>query len=294
MTATETTTFGDRLEQAFAERGRLCVGVDPHASLLDAWGLDDSAAGVREFGLRVVDAVYGRAGILKPQVSFFERHGAAGFAALERVLARARDAGLVVIGDAKRGDIGSTVEAYGEAWLRPGSPLEVDAVTLSPYLGLGSLASTLAYAAERGKGAFVLAATSNPEAAALQQAVLQTSSRAGSTVAAAMLSGVAAFNAAQPEASAKSTGSMGVVIGATLRLEDFGIDRQSPPDGPVVPVLAPGYGAQGARPADTKTIFGALARGVIVSESRSVLGAGPDGIVDAVSRRVEEIGGLDV
>ncbi|QAY74992.1 orotidine-5'-phosphate decarboxylase [Agromyces protaetiae] len=281
--------FGARLEQAFTERGRLCVGIDPHAGLLDQWGLDDSADGVREFGLRVVDAAFGRVGIVKPQISFFERHGAAGYAALERVLARARDAGLIVIGDVKRGDIGSTVEAYGQAWLTPGAPLEVDAITLSPYLGLGSLASTLQYAVDRGKGAFVLAATSNPEAAAVQQAVLQSSSRAGSTVAAAMLSGVAGINAAQPDASAKTFGSAGVVIGATLRLEDFGIDRQSPPDGPVVPVLAPGFGAQGAQPSETRAIFGALSAGVIVSESRSILDAGPDGIADRIARRVDEV-----
>ena len=138
-----TTTFGERLHQAFSESGRLCVGIDPHAALLGRWGLEDSAEGAREFGLRVVGAAAGRAGIVKPQVAFYERHGAAGYVALERVLAEARDAGLLVIADVKRGDIGTSVDAYGEAWLRPGSSLESDAMTISAYQGLGSIESVM-------------------------------------------------------------------------------------------------------------------------------------------------------
>ncbi|OUE09287.1 orotidine 5'-phosphate decarboxylase [Clavibacter michiganensis] len=164
--------FGARLARAFRERGHLCVGIDPHRSLLDAWGLDDDARGLEEFGLRVVEATAGRAGIVKPQVAFFERHGSAGYAALERVLAAARDAGLLVIADAKRGDIGSTVDAYGAAWLAPDSPLRADAVTLTAYTGVGSLDGVRAAADAWGAGVFVLAATSNPEARDLQRAVL--------------------------------------------------------------------------------------------------------------------------
>lgn len=285
----ETASFGDRLGAAFDRFGRLCVGIDPHASLLDSWGLTDDADGVREFGLRVVDAAHGRAGIVKPQISFFERFGSRGFAALERVLAHAASAGLLVIGDVKRGDIGSTVEAYGDAWLSPGSPLEVDAITLSPYLGLGSLASTLERAESLGKGAFVLAATSNPEGAAVQQAVLQSSSREGDTVAAAMVGGVTDWNARRAEGAEARFGSIGVVLGATLDLSRFGIDRDSEQPGPILPVLAPGFGSQGAAVSEIRSTFGALARGVIVSESRSLLEAGPDGITDAIARRVDEV-----
>ncbi len=131
--------FGERVRDALDRFGPLCVGVDPHGALLESWGLDASADGAREFGLRVVDAAAGRVGIVKPQVSFFERYGSAGFAALEEVMATARAAGLLVIADAKRGDIGSTMDAYGEAWLTPGSPLEADAMTANPFLGVRTL-----------------------------------------------------------------------------------------------------------------------------------------------------------
>ncbi|UOE45209.1 orotidine-5'-phosphate decarboxylase [Agromyces larvae] len=279
--------FGGRLATAFAERGRLCVGIDPHADLLDRWGLPDTAEGAREFGLRVVGAVAGRAGIVKPQVAFFERHGAAGYAALERVLAEARDARLVIIADAKRGDIGTSVAAYGEAWLTPGSPLEADAMTISAYQGLGSIEPVRRQAEAAGKGLLVLAATSNPEARPIQGAVLQESSRAGATVAGAIVSGVSAWN--RETAAPSGIGSMGVVIGATVDLVAAGIEAADD-SGPALPVLAPGFGHQGAEPADFRRIFGGLADGVIVSESRSVLAAGPDGIADEILRRLDLVG----
>ncbi|MBT2499896.1 orotidine-5'-phosphate decarboxylase [Agromyces sp. ISL-38] len=284
------TSFGDRLDAIFAIRGRLCVGIDPHASLLAEWGQSDSADGVREFGLRVVEAAANHTGIVKPQVAFFERHGAAGYAALERVIREARAAGLLVIADVKRGDIGSSVEAYGEAWLRPGSPLEADAMTISAYQGLGSIESVLVAAESADKGLFVLAATSNPEAAAIQRAVLQQSSRAGSTVAQAITSGVIAWNEGRADAATRSFGSVGVVLGATNELALAGIDTESEPSRPGLPVLAPGFGYQGAELSDFRRIYGSLGAGVIVSESRSILGAGPDGIADAIARRVDEVG----
>ncbi|KRC62881.1 orotidine 5'-phosphate decarboxylase [Agromyces sp. Root81] len=287
---TDITPFGDRLESVFAAYGRLCVGVDPHVTLLDQWGLPDSADGVREFGLRTVDAAAGRVGIVKPQVAFFERHGAAGYAALERVLAEARDAGLIVIADVKRGDIGTSVEAYGQAWLTPGSTLEADAMTISAYQGLGSIAGVLEAAERVGKGAFVLAATSNPEAAAIQRAVLQQSSRAGSTVAQAVTNGVIAWNHGRADVANRPLGSVGVVLGATVDLRSSGIDLDTDPPKPGLPVLAPGFGHQGAELRDLQAIFGSLAGGVIVSESRSILGAGPDGLAEAITRRVDEVG----
>ncbi|MRG58545.1 orotidine-5'-phosphate decarboxylase [Agromyces sp. CFH 90414] len=285
---TEVVPFGERLAAVFAAYGRLCVGIDPHAGLLDRWGLPDSAEGVREFGLRVVEAAADRAGIVKPQVAFFERHGAAGYLALERVLQEARDADLLVIGDVKRGDIGSTMAAYAEPWLTPGSTLEVDAITASPYLGLGSLEDTMRLAETNGKGVFVLAATSNPEATAIQRSVLQQSSRAGSSIAGAIVSGVAAWNAGRLEVSNSPMGTAGVVVGATVDLAASGIDRDVDPPRPGLAVLAPGFGAQGAEVKDLRTIFGGYSGGVIVSESRSILGAGPDGIAETIVRHVDE------
>ncbi|WP_159604089.1 orotidine-5'-phosphate decarboxylase [Agromyces humi] len=282
--------FGERLESVFAAYGHLCLGLDPHRSVLEAWGRPDSAEGVREFGLRAIEAAAGLIGIVKPQVAFFERHGAAGYAVLERLLAEARDAGLLVIADAKRGDIGSTVEAYGEAWLRPGSSLEADAMTISAFQGLGSIEQVMVAAETAGKGLFVLAATSNPEAAAIQRAVLQQSSRAGSTVAQAITDGVISWNQGRADATSHALGSIGVVFGATTDLPAAGIDIEAEPPRPGLPVLAPGFGHQGAEPRELRSRFGGFASGVVANESRSLLMAGPDGLADAIARRADEYG----
>ena len=285
-------SFGERLEQVFATHGQLCVGIDPHAWLLSAWGLPDSAAGAEAFGRKVVETSAGSVGIVKPQVAFFERFGSTGYAALERILTDARSAGLLVIADVKRGDLGTSVEAYGDAWLRPGSPLEVDAITVSAYLGVGTLDAPLALAAEGGKGLFLLSATSNPEGADIQSAVVAHGSRAGLTVARAILDDVAERNARESASALGSTalGSIGVVLGATLDLATFGIDIAAAPSRALTPILAPGFGHQGANIADLRVLYGGYAPGVIVSESRSVLSAGPDRLAEAIARRVAEVG----
>ncbi|MER7795803.1 orotidine-5'-phosphate decarboxylase [Microbacterium sp. NPDC096154] len=266
-------SFGERARAAIARHGHLCVGVDPHEALLASWGLTADAAGLREFGLRVVEAAAGRVGFVKPQVSFFERHGSAGFAALEDVLGAARSTGLLVIADAKRGDIGSTMDAYAAAWLTPGSPLEADALTASPYLGVGALGGTFDHALAHGKGVFVLAATSNPEATALQRATAP----GGDTVSARVLGEVSARNALTAEAG--EWGSLGFVIGATVDWSEAGLS----PFTPSAPILAPGFGHQGARPDQLEAVYGAMSHAVVASESRSILSAGPDGIVDAIA-----------
>ncbi len=280
------TSFGGRLASAFDEFGRLCVGIDPHAHLLREWGLDESGAGTREFGLRVVDAVVGRAGIVKPQVAFFERYGAAGYAALEDVLAAARAAGILVIADAKRGDIGTSVEAYGQAWLTPGSPLEADAMTISAFQGVGSITAPMELAEAAGKGLFVLAATSNPEAELIQRALVPVENASARTVSRAIIDDVKAFNEAQ---SAHPFGSIGVVLGATLDLGRYGIDITTAASLNPPPVLAPGFGHQGAKLSDARSIFGSYAPATIVSESRAILTAGPDRLAQVVATRAEQV-----
>ena len=268
-------SFGARLRVALDTHGPLCVGIDPHEALLRAWGLDASASGAREFGLRTVEAAAGRVGIVKPQVAFYERYGSAGFAALEDVMTAARTAGLLVIADAKRGDIGTTMDGYAAAWLVPGAPLECDAVTLSPYLGTDALHGALSTALEHDKGAFVLAATSNPEAAAGQQARIDDEE----TVAERVAHDVAARNIGAPG----SLGSVGLVVGATVDRRAFGLSD-------IVlagtPILAPGFGAQGAEPADLGRLFGYVASQVVASESRSVLSAGPERLAARIEERV--------
>ncbi|WP_243074766.1 orotidine-5'-phosphate decarboxylase [Microbacterium sp. SS28] len=281
MTAERVEAFGARLTAAFAQHGPLCVGIDPHTQLLKEWGLDASGKGLREFGLRVVDAASGRVGVVKPQVAFFERAGAAGYAALEEVIAAGRAAGLIVIADAKRGDIGTTMDGYAAAWLEPGSPLESDAVTVSPYLGPESLRGTLTLAVRGGKGVFVLAATSNPEAASLQTAhTTDVAAGDGETVAARVARDIAWVNGSA--AFGGGLGPVGLVVGATVDRLEFGLTDDVLRG---APILAPGFGAQGADPADLPALFGELAPNVIASESRSILSAGPDGLVARIEER---------
>ena len=278
-----TSVFGARLAAAFAATGPLCVGIDPHPWLLDQWGLPASAAGVREFGLRVVEGVSGAASIVKPQVAFFERWGSAGVAALEDVLEAGRDRGLLQIGDAKRGDIGTTMDAYGDAWFDDSSPLRVDALTVSPYLGFESMRGLIDRARSVGGGVFVLDATSNAEAVATQTALRTDLHGAEGTVASGIVDDVLHDNQTTGDAP---FGSVGLVLGATVDLDDYGIDVARLT---TTPVLAPGFGHQGAAYSDLRASFGAAAGAVLVSASRALLSAGPDRFADAVRRDADEV-----
>lgn len=256
-------TLGDRLAAAMERFGPLCVGIDPHPDLLERWGLPDTAESLADFGDTVLEASRGACAAVKPNAAFFERHGSRGVAALEHVLGRAREMGVITILDSKRGDIGSTMRAYAESCLVPGSPLEADAVTLSPYLGFGSLSPALELAEEHGKGVFVLALTSNPEGASVQHAM-----GPDGPVAAAIARAAAAANAGKDP-----MGSVGLVVGATVgdAIAELGIDL----DAVNGPLLSPGVGAQGGTPADVARVFGNARHRVLVSQSRGVLQAGP-------------------
>ncbi|WP_208317132.1 orotidine-5'-phosphate decarboxylase [Canibacter zhoujuaniae] len=280
-------TFVQALAAGLKQGKHLCVGIDPHRFLLQEWGLNDTAQGACDFGLRVVEAAAGAAVAVKPQIAFFERFGSAGYRALEQVFAAAREAGLPIIADVKRGDIGSTFAAYAEAWLLPGSPLEADAMTAVAYQGFGSLNGGLELVREHGKGLFVLAATSNPEARTLQQA-----RRADNlTVASSIVREAQQFNAADELALTAGVGAVGVVLGATLQLADFEIDTAlSRGEHPILPILAPGFGAQGAKLERAKDIFGSLAEGLISNESRGVLAGDPDRLAERVRVRAAEVG----
>lgn len=270
-------SFGDRLAAVFAQSGQLCAGIDPHTHLLNEWKLPDSAAGARDFGLRVVEASAGVIGMVKPQIAFYERFGVEGFRALERVLSAAREADLLVVADVKRGDIGSTMDAYAAAWLTPGSDFEADAMTVTAYVGTGALGGTIDAARSNGKGLFVLCATSNPEAVQLQTARVHPTGGLGDdhrskTVSAAIAEEMIRQN--RQWVSESRMGSFGLVLGATQDFDAFGLDVTALAAAPAVPVLAPGFGQQGATYADLPDRFGPVASSVIVSVSRSVL-SGP-------------------
>lgn len=267
-------SFGDRLADAVAATSPLCVGLDPHPTLLSAWGLSDTPAGLRTFSDSVLEAVTGVAAAIKPQVALYERHGSAGLAVLEEVLSRAAERGMLTIADAKRGDIGSTMAGYADAWLRDGSSLAADAVTLSPYLGFESLRPAFEVAAEFGRGVFVLALTSNPEGASIQHV------GGFDSVAKRIVQAAAAENAGQ------RNGSVGLVVGATVgqALTELDIDLASLNG----PILAPGLGAQGANPADMRATFGTAYPKVLGTSSRGILAAGPG--VDTLREAAEAVG----
>jgi orotidine-5'-phosphate decarboxylase len=258
--------FGVRLAEAVAARGRLCVGIDPHPALMDDWGLTDSAFGLERFAMTCVEALAGTVAVLKPQSAFFERHGSAGIAVLEKVVEGCHERGALVLLDVKRGDIGSTVQAYADAYLDPRSPLAVDAVTASPFLGVGSLDPLVSTALAHEAGVFLLALTSNPEGPQVQHAVTS----GGASVAAEVLRAVKAHNV---RAGADRSGSVGAVVGATATCPPDVTPDTLDVDGPL---LVPGIGAQGGTVDDVRRIFGSSARQVLPSSSREVLGAGPD------------------
>lgn len=268
--------YGVRLAAAVAQRGPLCVGIDPHPGVLRAWGLDVDVAGLERCARGMVEAVGGTVAVLKPQSAFFEAYGSAGVAVLERTLADIAQAGALSLLDVKRGDIGSTMDAYAAAYLTDGSPLAADAITVSPYLGFGSLDASIALAGAQGRGVYVLALTSNPEGPQFQHARTADGVLVGQQV----IDQAAAVNA-----TATGLGHVGVVAGATIGRTgaDFSALNGS--------ILAPGVGAQGGRAEDLVAAFGAAVSAVLPSTSREVLGAGPTagGLRAAAHRTLTEM-----
>jgi orotidine-5'-phosphate decarboxylase len=273
------TTFGERLDSVLDARGSLCAGIDPHPALLDAWGLTDDVDGVARFADACVAAFAQTVAVVKPQSAFFESYGSAGVAVLERTIAACRAGGALVVLDVKRGDIGTTMAAYARAYLDPSSPLVADAITVSPFLGVGSLQPAFDHATEFGAGVFVLALTSNPEGPQVQHA----RGADGRTVAQAVVDELAARNA-----GSAPVGSFGVVVGATVGDVEIELDKLNGP------FLVPGIGAQGGTADDVRRIFGDASRYVLPSVSREVLKAGPDvaSLRAAAERLVTEYGFL--
>ncbi|MCL3819117.1 orotidine-5'-phosphate decarboxylase [Aeromicrobium wangtongii] len=255
-------SFGSRAHVAMQAYGPACIGIDPHAALLEQWGLEDSVEGLDRFASICVEAFAGQVAFVKPQSAFFERFGARGVVVLERTIEDLRHTGSLVVLDVKRGDIGSTAQAYAEAYLDDDAPMAADAITVSPFLGFGSLAPFFEVAEKNDAGVFVLALTSNPEGPEVQHARLADSS--GTTVAGGVLAQLADLNA-----GAAPMGSYGAVVGATIGSADEDLSINGP-------ILVPGFGAQGGTVEDIRRLFGDVIDYVIPSTSRGVLAAGPD------------------
>ncbi len=261
------TTYRQRLKAVTGARGNLCVGIDPHATLLSAWGLPLTASGLETYCRTVVEALGESVAVFKPQVAFFEVHGSAGFAVLERVVADIRAAGALSILDAKRGDIGSTMQAYAEAFLGPDSPLAGDAVTLSPYLGFDSLVPAFERAIAFDRGVYVLARTSNPEGGSVQLALGRDGSVAQGII-----------DAARELNTRARTRAIGLVVGGTHTSLACDVSEFNGS------ILVPGIGAQGGRMEDLPGLFGAAFDNVLPMVGRGILQAGPDAV--ALRQRV--------
>jgi orotidine-5'-phosphate decarboxylase len=265
--------FADALIGRVRDLGHpLCVGLDPHLARIPQLfrkgsmkaGHPQTASAVLELLLALVDRLEGRTAIVKPQMAFFEQLGSPGMAVLEAVVQRARDRGLLVLLDAKRGDIGSTAEAYASAYLEPGSALVADAITLSPYLGLDTLEPFASRARDFGRGLFVLVRTSNAGAGDLQDLdvkgapLFHTVARSLEPLATSLRG---------PETG---WSSLGVVVGATWPEQAQAV-REALPN---ALFLVPGYGAQGADAAEAVRGFSDGPNGLeggIVNSSRGIL-----------------------
>lgn len=271
-------TYASRLADVTASRGRLCVGLDPQPSVLAAWGLERGLAAVERVTMTMIEALGDTVAAFKPQSAFYEAYGSAGIGVLERALRAIRDVGAVSILDVKRGDIGSSMAGYADAYLAPDAPLRADAITLSPYLGFDSLRPAIEQAIASDRGVYVLARTSNPESAPVQLAT----TTAGVVVAQSIV------DAAQ-QVNAEHGSPVGLVVGATHA--DIGVDLASFSGS----VLVPGIGAQGGRVADLARSFGAAARHVLPTASRQVLNVGDDrpALRAEVSKLLSEIAELD-
>lgn len=235
-----------------------CLGIDPSAYSLTAWGLPDEPDGALAFGRALLAAAKGVCPVVKPQVAYYERFGSAGYAVLETLIGEAREAGLTVIADAKRADIGPTMDAYAQAWLGPGAPLQVDAITVVPYLGLGALRPLLDRAYEAGAYVFVVTRSSNPEGATIQghgtpplwQHVAEGIIEMGADYA---------------------PGFPGAVIGAT----DPADLRRAASIMPDARFLVPGLGAQGGRIEELDALPPEVRERLVVSSARAVASQGP-------------------
>lgn len=255
--------FASRFAAVRCDRGPLVWGLDPSAAVLEAWGLGDSADGLDRFADVALEAAVGTVGLVKPQSAFYERHGWRGVRTLGRLVAEARSAGLLVVLDVKRGDVGTTNEAYADAFLGPGAPLEADAVTVHPYLGLGALGALVARAQQAGSCILVVTRSSNPEGRALQRA----REASGRSVEEALLHQIGEINGALAPGQ---IGPVGAVVAPTGM--EPGLDLV----GARALFLAPGLGAQGATAADVARVFARCPDRVMPSASRALLAAGPE------------------
>jgi orotidine-5'-phosphate decarboxylase len=285
------TNFADRLIEGIERLDApACVGLDPVVEnlpdeLRSATSDDSCAAAIEKFSIGVLDSIVGIVPAVKVQSACYERFGAPGYAAMERVCAHAKRLGLLVILDAKRGDIGVSARHYAHAAF---ATLGADALTVSPYLGMDTI-EPMTPTHHAGKGLFVLVRTSNPGSDAVQNLRLES----GKTLAQAMGAMVAALGEASVGAHGYS--SVGAVVAAT-KPDDARAMREAMPQ---QNFLVPGFGAQGGTVETVRELFDDQRRGALITASRSVIYAfdksdkdWPRAIANAARRFTEELRGI--
>jgi len=274
-------SFAERFAAVRDACGPLVLGADPHGELLTRWGLTDDADGLERFTDIVLAAAAGSVGLIKPQSAFYERHGWRGIRALTRLTETARAQGMLVILDVKRGDVGSTNGAYAAAYLGDGAPVQADAITVHPYLGLAAMGEFVDRAGGSGGCLLVVVRSSNPEGRAVQSAAAGD----GLTVDQRLLADIGALNA---RLAPGRIGPVGAVVGPAAVEPPLDLAAANGL------LLAPGVGAQGAAPADVAATFAACPGRVMPSASRSLLAAGPGvtALRDAAARLNEEFRSL--
>ncbi|MDB4977832.1 MAG: orotidine 5-phosphate decarboxylase, subfamily 2 [Candidatus Peribacteria bacterium] len=250
--------FADSLTARTKEKSPVCVGFDPDLAKLPE-GITKDADGVLEFGKGIIDAVAGTAAVFKPQLAFFEVLRWEGIKVFWDLCTYAKEKGLLVIADGKRGDIGSTCEAYAEAYLYEGSP--IDALTVNPYLGIDGVRPFIERAVKYDKGLFVLVKTSNPSSGDLQDLPI------GDEVVHEYLAQMVEGWGTQCLGPVSNFSSIGAVVGATYP-EEMTYLRTLMPH---IPFLIPGYGAQGGTAADSARGFIPDGTGAVVSATRSII-----------------------
>lgn len=269
--------FADALTKASKEKAPICVGLDPNVSKLPE-GISADAAGVLEFSKGILDSVKDIAACVKPQMAYYEVLGWGGMKVFWETCAYAKEQGLLVIADGKRNDIGSTCDAYADAYLNELSP--IDALTVSPYLGSDGVNPFIERCIKNDKGIFVLVKTSNPSSGELQD--LPTGDEAVHEHMAQLVEGWAA----QVIGPDSNLSCVGAVVGATYP-EELKYLRTLMPH---VPILIPGFGAQGGGAEDVKNGFIPDGTGAVVNSSRGIIFAskGKDW-QDAARKAAEEM-----
>lgn len=271
--------FAERLAPLIADRSPLCLGLDPSAELVAAWGLENDAEGLRRFCGTVLEAADGRVAVIKPQAGFFERLGAVGSTELARAVGGIQAQGALALVDAKCGDFAATMEGYAQGFLGEASGFGADAMTVTAYLGVDALRPVFQRAAATRSAVFVVVLSSNPEGRALQSARHPD----GRTVAERLADEITAFNAGL----GGGVGPVGAVVGATV---DAGEAAAILARLPQSPILAPGVGAQGATLEEVGARFARAAGRTLPSASRSILAAGPTvaGLREAIDRHRDQ------